>query len=526
MSDAQSKVVDRLRANLQTAGIAVDDATIQSMKEKGFLQFPALFDALVQDQSIDLVPDYLAAWGDLVTPAHPVAATTQEQSWPKDSLIAMAGEIRRGAMSPVTLVEQALARLDQRDPVLNAFQLVLADQARASAQQAEREIRQGAYRGPLHGVPVAIKDLLHLAGAPTTAGSKILAGRVVDENAATVEKLQAAGAIILGKTRMSEFAYAPGSVNPNYGPTRNPHNPAHDTGGSSSGSAAAVAEGIVFAALGSDTGGSIRIPAAHCGLAGLKATFGRISLHGAVNLSWSLDHVGPLARTVADAALVLDALADADPRDARTRNIPPVPVSDLLAQIPDVRGLRIGVLRDDGAGGALAGDEALAAWRAGLAVLEKQGAILVEIDMPEMQAMRVVGGTILAQEALVYHQPNLRTRLHDYGEFMRQRILAAYAYDTGAFVRAQQLRGVLRQRADAIFDQADLLSTPTMPAPAPLLGVPSPTTFTLPFNLLGWPALSVPAGKTAGGLPLGIQLVGRSWDEATVLRAGLALERA
>jgi aspartyl-tRNA(Asn)/glutamyl-tRNA(Gln) amidotransferase subunit A len=287
-----------------------------------------------------------------------------------------------------------------------------------------------------------------------------------------------------------------------------------------------VAEGIVFAALGSDTGGSIRIPAAHCGLAGLKATFGRISLHGAVNLSWSLDHVGPLARTVADAALLLDALAGADPRDARTRNIPPVPVSDLLAQNPHVRGLRIGVLRDDGAGGALAGDEALAAWRAGLAVLERQGAILVEIDMPEMQAMRVVGGTILAQEALVYHQPNLRTRLHDYGEFMRQRILAAYAYDTGAFVRAQQLRGVLRQRADAIFDQVDLLSTPTMPAPAPLLGVPSPTTFTLPFNLLGWPALSVPAGKTADGLPLGIQLVGRSWDEATVLRAGLALERA
>jgi aspartyl-tRNA(Asn)/glutamyl-tRNA(Gln) amidotransferase subunit A len=526
MSDPQAKVVDRLRANLQTAGIVVDDAVIQSMKEKGFLQIPSLFDALIRDQPVDLVPDYLADWDYADTPPRAVAATTQEQSWPTDSLIAVAGEIRRGAMSPVTLVEQALARLAERDPVLNAFQLVLADRARASARQAEQEIRQGAYRGPLHGVPVAIKDLLHLAGAPTTAGSKILAEQLVHENAAAVDKLAAAGAIILGKTRMSEFAYAPGSVNPNYGPTRNPHNPAHDTGGSSSGSAAAVAAGIVFAALGSDTGGSIRIPAAHCGLAGLKATFGRISLHGAINLSWSLDHLGPLTSTVADAALVLDALAGVDARDPRTRAVPPVPVSDLLAQHPDVRGLRIGVLRDDGAGGALASEETMAAWRKGLAGLEKQGGILVEIDLPEMQAMRVVGYTILAQEALAYHQSNLRTHLHDYGEFMRLRILAAYAYDTGAFIRAQQVRGVLRQRANAIFAQVDLLSTPTVPAAAPPLGVASPTLFTAPFNLLGWPALTVPAGKTADGLPLGLQLVGRPWDEATVLRAGLALERA
>jgi aspartyl-tRNA(Asn)/glutamyl-tRNA(Gln) amidotransferase subunit A len=223
---------------------------------------------------------------------------------------------------------------------------------------------------------------------------------------------------------------------------------------------------------------------------------------------------------------MLDALAGVDSRDARTRAVSAVPVSDLLAQTPDVRGLRIGVLRDDGAGGALANEEALAAWRAGLALLEKQGATLIEIDLPEMQAMRVVGATILAQEALAYHQPNLRTRLHDYGEFMRLRVLAAYAYDEGAFVRAQQVRGVLRQRANAIFAHADLLSTPTMPAAAPLLGAPSSTAFTLPFNLLGWPALSAPAGKTADGLPLGLHFAGRPWDEATVLRAGLALERA
>jgi Asp-tRNA(Asn)/Glu-tRNA(Gln) amidotransferase A subunit family amidase len=424
------------------------------------------------------------------------------------------------------LTEQALARIDQQDGELNAFQLVLADRARAAAHQAADEMRQGHYRGPLHGIPVAIKDLLDLAGTPTTAGSKIRAGQVVQENSAAVEKLEAAGAIIIGKTRMSEFAYAPSSFNPHYGPTHNPAAPNRDTGGSSSGSAAAVAANLVFAALGSDTGGSIRIPAAHCGLVGLKPTFGRLSLHGAVNLAWSLDHLGPLTRTVADAALVVAALAGGDARDARTRDVPPIPVMNILSQEPDVRGLRIGVLRDNGSHAALAPEDVLAAWRSGLRGLEQAGAQLVELDLPVMHSMWALGGALLAQEASAYHLSNLRTRLNDFGEFMRLRILAAFAYPPGGFVRGQQVRSVLRQRANAIFDQVDLLSTPTMPAGAPPLGVASPTTFTLPFNLVGWPALTVPCGVTNEGLPLGLQLIGRPWDEATVLRAGLALEAA
>jgi aspartyl-tRNA(Asn)/glutamyl-tRNA(Gln) amidotransferase subunit A len=400
----------------------------------------------------------------------------------------------------------------------------LAERALTAARQAEDELRQGQDRGPLHGIPVAIKDLLNLAGTPTTAGSTIRAGQLVGEDSAAVERLEAAGAIIIGKTRMSEFAYAPSSINPHYGPTRNPRAPERDTGGSSSGSAAAVADGIVFAALGSDTGGSIRIPASHCGLAGLKPTFGRISLYGAVNLAWSLDHLGPLTRTVADAALVTDALAGPDPRDARTRPAAPLAVSELLSQEPTVRGLRIGVLRDDGSGAALAPAEVLAAWQTGLRALAQAGAELVEVDLPELRTMWAVGSALLAQEALSYHLPALRSRLNEFGEFMRLRIVAAFAYPPGALVRAQQLRARLRQQANRLFDQVDLLSTPTMPAGAPLLGALSPTFFTMPFNLLGWPALSVPCGQTQDGLPLGLQLIGRPWDEPTVLRAGLVVE--
>jgi aspartyl-tRNA(Asn)/glutamyl-tRNA(Gln) amidotransferase subunit A len=228
---------------------------------------------------------------------------------------------------------------------------------------------------------------------------------------------------------------------------------------------------------------------------------------------------------VADAALLLAALEGPDPRDPRTRPAPALPVTTLLEREPMVRGLRIGVLRDDGSGAPLAGEDVLAAWRAGLNRLEAAGATLVEIDLPGLRTMWALGGALLAQEALAYHLPMLRTRLHELGEFMKMRIVAAFAYPPGGFVRGQQLRRVLRRQADAIFDQVDLLSTPTLPAGALPLGTISPTFFTMPFNLLGWPALTVPCGADAQGLPLGLQLVGQPWDDLTVLRAGLALEQ-
>jgi aspartyl-tRNA(Asn)/glutamyl-tRNA(Gln) amidotransferase subunit A len=367
---------------------------------------------------------------------------------------------------------------------------------------------------------VAVKDLLSMSGTVTTAGSTILTDRPTDFDAAGVEKLRAAGAVIVGKTRLPEFAYSPGSNNPHYGPTKNPWNRERDTGGSSSGSAAAVADGEVFAALGSDTGGSIRIPAALCGLVGLKPTFGRLSLYGAIPLAWSLDHLGPITRSVADAAIMFESLDGYDSRDARTPRSAPA----LSAIGAGAQGIRIGVLREDGTGMPLGKEEALVAWRSGLQALEKAGAELAEIDLPEMRDLRVVNQALIALEACAYHEPWLRDRLHDYGEFARQRLLTSYAYGPGALARAQQARSAIRRRFDSIFERVDLLSTPTVPYGAPALGTPAATVFTSPFNALGWPSISVPVGLAPGSLPIGLQLAGRPWDESTVLRVAAALE--
>ncbi|OJV97185.1 MAG: amidase [Chloroflexi bacterium 54-19] len=420
-------------------------------------------------------------------------------------------------VSPVELTTEALDRIAQQDGDLNSFQLVLADRALAAARQAEQEILSGNYRGPLHGVPVAVKDLMAMKGTITTAGSKIFANNLTDYDGTGVIRLQEAGAIIVGKTRMSEFAYSPGSNNAHYGPTRNPANPEFDTGGSSSGSGAAVAAGLVYGALGTDTGGSIRIPSALCGLVGLKPTFGRLSLYGATTLSWSLDHLGPMTRTVQDNALLLSALEGYDPRDIRSRPVAPVKVDWQR----DINGLRVGVLSNPE---FLATPEAIEAWHIGLAELQKAGAELFEVPMADFDILRSLNGALLGLEASAFHQPYLSSRMDEYGEFPRQRLLAAYAYAPNAFVLVEQVRQAIRQRFVGLFQQIDLFSTPTMPAKAPPLGTPAPVTFTGPFNFLGWPAATVPVGCTADGLPLGLQLVGRAWDEATVLRAAYAIE--
>jgi Asp-tRNA(Asn)/Glu-tRNA(Gln) amidotransferase A subunit family amidase len=516
------EVIEQLRANLRAAGIQAADSDIQGIVEKGFLSRLADIERVIAQGPIDVVPDYLAEWNAGADEQHapnPMDAAIQRHASPISTI---ASQLRARQVSPVELTEQALMRIAERDPELNAFQLVLADSARAAAQRAEQELVTGVYRGPLHGVPVAVKDLLAMRGTATTAGSKILADNITDSDAAAVERLEAAGAVIIGKTRLSEFAYSPGSNNAHYGPTRNPRHLERDTGGSSSGSAAAVGAELVYAAIGSDTGGSIRIPASFCGIVGLKPTFGRISLHGVLPLAWSLDHLGPLTRSVADAALLLDALSGYDARDRRTRqHVPPPTPYDLDA---GVRGLRIGVLGDDGSGGRLGSDAALASWRHGLAALEQAGAELVHVDLPELEPLRLLNSAILAMEASAYHHPHLRARLGDYGEFMRQRILAAFAYDPRAFVRAQQARAALRQRSAAIFERIDLLSTPSQPDVAPPLGSVGSIVFTAPFNILGWPAISVPAGSSADGLPFGLQLVGKPWHEATVLRAARVVE--
>lgn len=528
------ELLARMRVNLERAGIRVTDETLELVAERGFLATALAFQRIVEEAPADITPDYLASWSvdEAPQPAlttgeqagmPPASAAAREPGYP--TLTELAARLRRREVSSVELTEQTLARIQERDPVLNAFQRVLAEEALAAARQADRELAAGQDRGPLHGIPIAVKDLLAMTGTVTTAGSKILADWRTDFDAAAVERLRQAGAVIVGKTRLSEFAYSGASNNAHYGPTRNPWNLDHDTGGSSSGSAAAVADGMAVAALGSDTGGSVRIPATFCGLVGLKPTFGRISLHGTVPLAWSLDHLGPIARSVADAAILFQILAGPDPRDGRTR---PVPVADAEAALRGgVEGLRVGVLRDDGSGEPLGTPEALDAWQAGLAALERAGATLVELDLPELSRLRVLNTALIAQEAVAFHLPWLRERLDDYGEFARLRLLTSFAYGPADFVRAQQLRQALRRRCERIFEQVDLLSTPTAPYGAPELGDPARNSwFTAPFNALGWPAITVPVGLTAERLPLGLQIAGRPWDEVTVLRAAAVIEAA
>lgn len=534
-----SRILDRMRANLAAAGIDLADADLEAISVSPFLQAVAAFDERSASWSSDTDPDYLAA---LMPPTAregpaagelerlPVAGTPLSWGHTADSILSAAARVRAREVSPVELTEEALRRIEERDPVLNAFQRVLEEPALETARHAEREIAAGEYRGPLHGIPIAIKDLVDLRGTETTAGSRILAGKVATEDAAAVERLKAAGAVIVGRTRMSEFAYLPGSSNAHFGPTRNPADPERDAGGSSSGSAAAVAGGMVFAALGSDTGGSIRIPAAFCGVVGLKPTFGRVSLHGVVPLSWSLDHLGPLTRTVADAALLLSVLAGEDPRDPRTR---PGTAFEPNAEPPrDVRGLRIGVPDGERIRRLLGSDEVWAATERAISVLTDAGAEVRPMDFPELEDLWILNNAILAVEAAALHERWLRSRLHEYGDIPRRRLLAAYAHGPGALVHAQRGRREIRQRLDLRFERVELLAMPAQPDAAPPLDTPGWTLPSGPFNALGWPAISVPVGTTSLGLPLGLQLVGRPWADGTVLRAagvvelGVAVHRA
>lgn len=472
--------------------------------------------------------------------SHPRPSPSQADDptpWP--STIAELGPlVRAGAVSPVELTEQALTRIEEDDGRANAFQLVLAEEALAAARRARDEVARGEWRGPLHGIPVAVKDLLAMKGTVTTSGSKLLAGNVTEHDAAAVERLREAGAVIVGKTRLSEFAYWPGSTNPHYGPTPNPRDPNRDAGGSSSGSAAAVARGMVYAALGTDTGGSIRIPAALCGVVGLKPTFGRASLHGCAPLAWSLDHVGPIARSVEDAALVLAAIAGPDPRDDRTRPAPPLVVPGapgdpaegahrLRSRLPGPRaglfGLRVGVPRELYLGAPLQ-DAVAASWARANRALERAGTTLVEVDLDEIHLLRQVAVLTLGVEAAAHHAPLLRAHYEDYGEFCRGRLVAAFTFSAQDYLGAQRLRHWIRTRWDAACRHVDLLSLPCQPAVAPLLDMPASTDLTNLFNALGWPAISVPCGAGEHGLPLAVQLVAKPWDEATLLRAARAVE--
>lgn len=447
----------------------------------------------------------------------------------------LSAAIKAKALSPLDLTRAMLARIERHNPRLNAFLTVTPEEALRDAAEAEREIAAGHYRGPLHGIPLSVKDLFATRGTRTTAGSKILAEWVPAADATVVARLREAGAVLVGKTHLHEFAYGITNENPHYGPARNPWDPERIPGGSSGGSAASVAAGLCAGTLGTDTGGSIRIPSALCGLVGLKPTYGRVSRHGVVPLCWSLDHVGPLARCAADAALILQAIAGHDARDAASARVPLPDFSHRLGQ--GVRGLALGIPREfffdrlD--------PEVRAAVEGALKVLEGLGARLVPVSLPHARHVPAVSFGIQAPEAFAYHERTLRTRAHEYGADVRARLESGRYFAAAHYLKAQRARHLVFEDYRQAFQAVQAILTPTVPLPATLVGAATVTVegkevdvrgamtrFARAFNATGLPAATVPCGFTAGGLPVGLQVAGGPFEEATVLQVAHAYEEA
>ncbi|MFZ0761708.1 MAG: amidase [Candidatus Sulfotelmatobacter sp.] len=446
-----------------------------------------------------------------------------------ETIVALAPRLRRREASPVELTRACLDRIEKLNPTLNAFITVTAESALAEARVAESEIARGEWRGPLHGIPVAVKDLIDTADTRTTAASALYQNRVPQEDAEVVRRLRLAGAVIVGKNNLHEFAYGGSSLVSFFGEVHNPWNAAHIAGGSSGGSAAAVAAGLCYATIATDTAGSIREPAALCGCVGIKPTYGRVSARGVIPLAWSLDQVGPLAATVGDAAAVLQAVAGYDALDGCSAN---VRVGDYVSALREgSEKLRVGIPRahfyDD------LDDEVGAATERALAAI---GPLVAEVREVRMNVS--TDRTVQAAESFAYHAENVaRTPELYQGETLR-RIRSGEKITAVEYILRRRELDEERRRAQNIFAEVDLLVTPTTPIPAPAIGdltknpdALRPAELTLlrntrPFNVWGLPAASVPCGFTRGGLPIGLQIAGPQWREDLVLRLAYAYESA
>lgn len=438
--------------------------------------------------------------------------------------------VRLGRVSPVELTRACLARVERLNPTLNAFITVTAEQALSDAKAAETEIARGRRRGPVHGIPIGLKDLFDTAGVRTTAGSAVFANRVPSEDAVVVRRLKAAGAVIVGKLNMHEFAYGDTSAQSHYGPVRNPWKREHVAGGSSGGSAAAVCAGLCYGALGSDTGGSIRQPAAYCGIVGLKPTYGLVSTRGVVPLSWSLDHVGPMCRTVADAALLLQPIAGYDPLD--TNSIDAIVPDYLQALRQQVAPLRLGLPRavfyetlDPDIEYAIA--EALQ-------VLRRLTASMRDIELPSYRTLPVVGA-----EAYAFHAPYFTKTPELYQPMTRRRLELGSTVPASAYIEGRRELDRLRRAVNAVFSTVDLLITPTAAIPPILIqeavdnppippagGVALSLRNTQPFDIYGLPSISIPCGFSRSGLPIGLSISGPRLGEPAVLALAQAYEQA
>ncbi len=449
-------------------------------------------------------------------------------AWGKDSgdltdltLAEASARIRQRMVTPTALTEACLARIDKLNPRLNAFITVMKDQALAQAHALDAEQRAGKLRGPLHGIPIGLKDLIDTEGIRTTAASAVFADRIPKEDAEVTRRLKLAGAILIGKLNMHEFAYGASSVPSHFGPVHNPFALDHIAGGSSGGSASAVAARLCFGALGSDTGGSIRQPSSYCALAGLKPTYGRVSTRGVVPLSWSLDHIGPMCRTVGDAAILLNAIAGYDPLETTSID---APVSDYTQAIrAKTATLRLGIPRK--VFYETLDPEIEAAVNQAIEVLRKLTGGTQDVELP------VIGNLpVLAAEAYAYHVPYFTKTPELYQATTRTRLEGGARITTEAYIRGRRELDRLRRAVPAVFSTVDLLITPTTPVPPATIerseGSPTSLRNTSPFDVYGLPTISVPCGFTKAGLPIGLQISGANFAELRVLALAHAYEQA
>ncbi|HYM32625.1 MAG TPA: amidase [Candidatus Cybelea sp.] len=438
--------------------------------------------------------------------------------------------IRNRKLSSVEYTTNLLQRVERHDATIHAFIKLMPEHALTQARQADAEIAAGRWRGPLHGVPYALKDIIDVEGQPTTAHSKILIDNVAARNAPVEEKLKAAGGVLLGKLSTHEFAIGGPSFDLPWPPARNPWDPKRLPGGSSSGSAAGLAAGFFPAALGTDTGGSVRNPAGFCGITGMKPTYGRVSRRGVVPLAYSMDHVGPMTRTVRDNALLLQIIAGHDPADPASAD---EPVSDYSAPLAlGAKGLKVGVIRHFYAKDLDGGPEQTAIIEGAVNILAEHGAEIREIQLPPLQDLVACGQIMLAAEAFAVHEHWLKERPQDYGARGRERLLAGSALRASDYLQATRWRTKLRDSVAVAFRDVDVAITGTSLDPACLiddaeaLGALYWRQLLMPFNVTGQPALAIPAGFSQGGLPLSVQIVGHPFGEATVYRAAQVYEAA